>query len=87
MKSHVFPIGHESHRILESFELDDTFKGHLVQLPCNEQGHLQQDQSAQSSALPELECLQERGIQNHSGQPTPVPHHPYHKETFISYPI
>jgi len=26
---------------MESFELEGTFKGHLVQLPCNEQGHLQ----------------------------------------------
>jgi len=28
--------------------LEGTFKGHLVQHPCNEQGHLQLDQVAQS---------------------------------------
>jgi len=25
--------------IIESLDLEGTFKGHLVQLPCNEQGH------------------------------------------------
>ena len=34
--------------IIESLELEGTFKGHLVQLPCNEQGHAQLDQVAQS---------------------------------------
>ena len=29
------------HGIIELFELEGTFKGYLVQLPCNEQGHLQ----------------------------------------------
>jgi len=29
------------HRIIESFELERTLKGHLVQPPCNEQGCLQ----------------------------------------------
>jgi len=28
------------HRITELFKLEGTFKGHLVQLSCNEQGHL-----------------------------------------------
>ena len=40
------------HRIIiESFELDGTLKGHLIQPSCNEQGHLQLDQvlRAQSS--------------------------------------
>lgn len=33
------------HRIIESKNsLGWTFKGQLVQLPCNEQGHLQLDQ-------------------------------------------
>jgi len=27
------------HRIIEPLELEGTFKCHLVQLPCNEQGH------------------------------------------------
>jgi len=35
---------------MESFELEETLKGQLFQLPCNEQGHLQLDQSAQSPA-------------------------------------
>ena len=35
-----------SHRIIESFELEGTLKGHLVQLSCNEQEHLQLDQVA-----------------------------------------
>jgi len=43
--------------IIESFELEGTFKGHLVQLLCSEQGHLQQDQVAQSPVLLDLECL------------------------------
>ena len=36
------------HRITESFELERTIKGNLVQLPCNEWGHLQLGQVAQS---------------------------------------
>ena len=32
------------HRIIEWFALEGTFKGHPVQPPCNEQGHLQLDQ-------------------------------------------
>ena len=38
--------------IVESFELDGIFKGYLVQLPCNEQGHLQLHQVLR--ALPSL---------------------------------
>ena len=34
--------------ITESFELEGILKGHLVPLPCSEQGHLQLDQAAQS---------------------------------------
>ena len=30
-----------SHTITELFELEGTFKGQLLQLPCNDQGHLQ----------------------------------------------
>jgi len=33
-------------RFIELFELEETFKGHLVQHPCNEQGHLQVDKGA-----------------------------------------
>ena len=37
-----------NHRILESFELEGTTKGHLVQPSCNEQGHLQLRQGARA---------------------------------------
>jgi len=33
----------DSRQIIESFGLEGTFKGHEVQPPCNEQGHLQLD--------------------------------------------
>mgnify|MGYP001853536975 CR=1 FL=1 len=42
-----------NHRIMESFELEGTYIGHLIQL---------------------------------SGQPVPMPHHPYCKNFFL-YPI
>jgi len=42
------PLSSESrltfHRIIESLELEETFKGHPVQIPCNEQGHPQLNQ-------------------------------------------
>ena len=44
-----------NHRIIESFELEQALEGHLVQLPCSEQGHLQLDQIAQSLVQPDLE--------------------------------
>jgi len=44
--------------IIESLELEGTFKCHLVQLPCNEQGHPQLDQVAQSLVQPNLEYLE-----------------------------
>lgn len=39
-------VGLCGQRITESFELEETFKGHLVQLSCNEylKGHLKLDQ-------------------------------------------
>ena len=40
--------------VIESLELEGTFKGHLVQLPCNEQGHAQLDQVVQGLIQP---CL------------------------------
>ena len=47
----------------ELFELGGTFKGHLVQLPCSEQGHLQLHQVAQSPIQADLECLQGQVLQ------------------------
>ena len=54
---------------MESFELEETLKGQLFQLPCNEQGHLQLDQSAQS---PAPVYFQGRGIYHLSGKPVPL---------------
>ena len=49
----------------DSFELEGTFEGHLVQLPCSEQRHPQLSQLAQSLVQPDLECLQGQGILPH----------------------
>ena len=56
------------HRVVESFQLEGTLRGRLAQLPCNEQGHPQLDQGAQSPVWPDLECLQGWGIHHLSGQ-------------------
>ena len=51
IKAILLPQGNFTNRwrnFRESFELEGTFKGHPVQLPCNEQGHAQLDQGAQS---------------------------------------
>lgn len=37
-----------NHTLTESLTLEGTHKGHLVQLPCIEQGHLQLDLGVQS---------------------------------------
>jgi len=58
----------ENHRTIELFELEGTFKGHLVQLPCNEQGTPPAPPGAQSPVQPHLECLQEQGTLHLSGQ-------------------
>ena len=52
-------------RITESFELEGTLKGHLVRIPCNEQGHLQLHQVAQSPVQPDLGRLQGTGLPPH----------------------
>ena len=57
----------ENHRI----ELEGTLKGHPVQLPCSEQGHLQLDQVVQSSIQPDLQCLQDQGIWAHADRGHP----------------
>ena len=58
----------------ESLALEGTFKGHLVQLPCNEQGQPQSDHITQGLIQPHFESLQWRGINHLSRQPVPVPH-------------
>jgi len=57
-----------AYRIIESFELEGTLKGHLVRLPCNEQGHLHIHQP--HSAWPWKSPGQ--SIHHLSGQPVPV---------------
>ena len=42
------------HRTVELFELEGIFKVRLVQLSCNEQGHLWLSQGAQSPIQPDL---------------------------------
>jgi len=68
--------------IIESLELEGTFKGHLAQLLCIKQGHPQLDQFAQGLIQPCLESLQEWGINLMPGQLVPVPHHPHCKRLF-----
>ena len=43
------------HRIIESFELEEAFKGHQVQHLCNEHGHLQLHRVLRPPR-PDLEC-------------------------------
>jgi len=52
--------------------LEGTFKVHLVQPYCHEQGHLQLDQAAQSPVQPE--CFQGWGVYHLLGQPAPEFH-------------
>ena len=64
---------------LKNYRVKRNLKGHLFQLPCNEQGHLQLDHVAQSPIEPDPEGLQGWGIHNLFGQPVPMPHHLYCK--------
>ncbi|KAK4831083.1 hypothetical protein QYF61_015281 [Mycteria americana] len=58
--------------------LDSLIRNILsIQPTCNEQGHLQLDQVAQSPVQLDLECFQGWGIYHPSGQPVPVFHHPH----------
>ena len=45
----------ENHGIIESFELEETTKSHLVQASCNEQGYLQLDHVGQRPIQPDFE--------------------------------
>ena len=60
--------------------MEGILKGHLVQLSCSEEGHLQLQQAAQSPVQPDLERLQGRSIHLLSGQLVPVPHRPSSKK-------
>ena len=62
-------------RIIESLALE----GHLVQPPCNAQGHAQLHQVAQGLFQPCLESLQGWDI---TVQLVSVPHHPHGKRLF-----
>jgi len=46
---------------MEWFVLEGSFKVHLVQPPCNEQGYLQPDHVAQSPVQPHLDYFQGLG--------------------------
>jgi len=50
----IMQIIYQNLNFIESFELEGTFKGHLGQLPCNEQGHLQLGQLSQPVFVGEL---------------------------------
>jgi len=73
-----------NHRNIECFGLEGTFRVHLAQHPCSEQGHLQLGQVAQSPVQPGLECFQGWDLHCLSGQPVPVFHHPHYKN-FLPY--
>lgn len=68
------------HRIVQWFGLGGTFSYPLVQTFCSEQGHLEQDQVAQGSIEPDLQCFQ--GWDNHhlSDQCETVFHCTYRKK-------
>jgi len=68
------------HRIIEQYGLKGASRGRLVQPPCNEQGHPQLDQVAQSPIQPDLECSQGWDIYHLSVQSVSVPHHPHCKK-------
>ena len=72
------------HGITEQFGLEGTFTDHLVQPPCNEQGHLQLHHVAQSPIQPGPECFQGWGLHYLSLQSVPVFHHSHSKE-FLPY--
>ena len=72
-----------NHRNVESLELEGTFKGHLVQFSCNEQGHAQLNQVAQGLIQSCLESLKGQDINHISQYSVPVPHHSHCKRLFL----
>lgn len=66
-------------RVIGSSQLKGTFKVHVVQLPRNEQEHLQLHWAAQSLLQLGHESLQGQGIPHISEQPVPVHHHSHFK--------
>ena len=72
----------KDHRIIEFLELEGSFNGHLVQIPCSEQVNAQLDQDDHGLIQACLESLQGRSINHISGQPVPVPHQPHCKRLF-----
>jgi len=66
--------------------LEGTFKRHLVQSPCNEQGHLSLDQVAQSPIQPGLQTSNDGAlllwVTCSSVSP---PHHPHGLKKISSF--
>lgn len=69
---------------MESFGLEGTFKGHLVQpwatyVHCK-QGHVQLDQVVQGPVQSDFEYSQGWALHHPSGPPTPGFYHPHCKK-------
>lgn len=58
-------LSFKNHGVIELFQLEGTLKGHLIQFPCTEQGHLQLHQCSEPHpALP--------GMSPEMGLPPPL---------------
>ena len=65
-------------RIIEPFESEETFEGHLIQLFCNEQ----LNQVAQSLSSLTLNVSRDTASAVSLSNPVPVPHHSYCRKHF-----
>ena len=74
----------DCYRIIEWFALEGTFKDHVVQPLCREQGPLPPAQGAPSPIQPGLEPCHGGGSHSFSGKPGPGPHHP-DRDEFLPY--